>query len=265
MPANENAKLSGRTVKHYHELLSSIFRTAVEWNVITNNPVSRVRAPRTAKKAPQYYEEPQVIELLQLLEKAPLKYKTMIYMAIDTGLREGELTGLKWEDIKFEERHININKQRQYIHGYGVITKEPKTESGNRVITISEMLSGLLKALKSEQKLAQFSMGSKWIDSGYVFVGDNGEPMHPHRPYKWFVNFLEKNNLPKITFHALRHTNASLLLAEGTDIVTLSGRLGHADKNVTLNVYSHLLKSKEKQASSKMDEFYSKNKIITPF
>ena len=69
---------------------------------------------------------------------------------------------------------------------------------------------------------------------------------------------LEKNNLPKITFHALRHTNASIMISEDVDVVTVSGRLGHADKNVTLNTYSHIIKSKEKQAANKMSDFYEK-------
>jgi len=86
--------------------------------------------------------------------------------------------------------------------------------------------------------------------------------MHPHKPYKWFTGFLERHNLPKITCHQLRHTNASLLIAAGVDVVTLSGRLGHGDKNITLNTYSHIIKSQEIQAANKMDNFYARQSSI---
>ena len=89
-------------------------------------------------------------------------------------------------------------------------------------------------------------------------VLEDGTAINPNLPYKWFIKFLERHNLPKITFHQLRHTNASIMIASGEDVVTVSGRLGHADKNITLNTYSHIIKSKETQVASKMDEFYEK-------
>ena len=101
-------------------------------------------------------------------------------------------------------------------------------------------------------------LGTAWKNEPYVFVLDDGTPISPNLPYKWFENFLARHNLPKISFHQLRHTNASLLISAGEDIVTVSGRLGHADKNITLNTYSHLIKSKEAQAAAKMDAFYEK-------
>jgi integrase len=85
---------------------------------------------------------------------------------------------------------------------------------------------------------------------------------HPNLPYKWFTAFLERHSLQKITYHQLRHTNASLLIATGTDVVTLSGRLGHGDKNITLNTYSHIIKSKEEKAANSMDTYYSQLTII---
>jgi len=82
--------------------------------------------------------------------------------------------------------------------------------------------------------------------------------MHPNTPYQWFTKFLQRHGLPKITYHQLRHTNASLLIAAGVDIVTLSGRLGHADKNITLSTYSHIIKSQEELVANRMDQFYDK-------
>ena len=185
-------------------------------------------------------------------------YMTMIYLAIDIGLREGELTGLKWEDINFNTCEVNINKQRQYIAGLGDIECKPKTEAGVRTVTASKTVIAFLKEYKKQQNENRLKFGTAWQNGQYVFLHEDGSPISTQLPYKWFTKFLNRHNLPKITFHQLRHTNASLLISSGEDIVTVSGRLGHADKNVTLNTYSHIIKSKEAQVANKMDEFYQK-------
>ena len=254
--------LSEKTIKHHHDLISTVLSTAVEWNLITNSPAERVKSPKVSKKKPIYYDDNQVLQLFLLLEDQPLKYKTAIYLTIDTGLRLSEIAGLEWNDIDFENNALEINKQRQYVAGYGTLIKQPKTENGNRYASISETVINMLKKLRIEQKENRLKMGELWTSSNNIFIHEDGKPMHPHRPYKWLTEFLKQNNLDTITFHALRHTNASLLIAAGMDIVTLSGRLGHSDKNVTLNTYSHVIRSKEKQASTMMEQFYPASKDI---
>ncbi len=182
------------------------------------------------------------------------------YLAIDIGLREGELTGLKWEDINFNTCEININKQRHYITGIGNIEGKPKTDAGVRTVTASKTVIAFLKEYKKQQNENRLKFGTAWQNGQYVFLHEDGSPISTQLPYKWFTKFLNRHNLPKITFHQLRHTNASLLISSGEDIVTVSGRLGHADKNVTLNTYSHIIKSKETQVANKMDEFYERLK-----
>ena len=168
------------------------------------------------------------------------------------------MTGLTWEDINFETSQISINKQRHYIVGYGTIKDKPKTDAGVRVVTVSQTVLNLLKQYRNQQLQQRLKLGTAWKNEPYVFVLEDGTAINPNLPYKWFIKFLERHNLPKITFHQLRHTNASIMIASGEDVVTVSGRLGHADKNITLNTYSHIIKSKEKQVASKMDEFYTK-------
>ena len=114
-----------------------------------------------------------------------------------------------------------------------------------------------MKEYKKQQNENRLKFGTAWQNGKYVFLHEDGSPISTQLPYKWFTKFLNRHNLPKITFHQLRHTNASLLISSGEDIVTVSGRLGHADKNVTLNTYSHIIKSKEAQVANKMDEFYA--------
>ena len=152
-----------------------------------------------------------------------------------------------------------MDKQRQYVSGCGTFEKSPKTENGIRTITISKTVEGILRQYRSQQIEDGFKFGDAWKNENPVFVHEDGTALHPHRPYKWFAEFLERHGLPKITYHQLRHTNASLLISAGVDVVTLSGRLGHGDKNVTLNTYSHIIKSKEAQAANRMDIFYAKS------
>ena len=248
--------LSEKSIQGHINLIGSIMTTAVKWNIICDNPVKRIDTKKRNKRKVHYYDDIQTATMLKELNSEPLIFKTIIYLALDTGMRKGELMGLKWEDIDFTKATININKQRHYVQGFGTIEDRTKTEAGNRTVTVSKIAISLLRTYKYEQNKNRLKLGTAWISTPYVFVHENGRAISSNLPYKWFVDFLKRHNLPKITFHQLRHTNASILIASGEDIVTVSGRLGHADKNVTLNTYSHMIKSRETQVANKMDEFY---------
>lgn len=254
--ANSNKTLSSQTIHHHHTLISSVLTTAVHWQLIDINPASRVKAPKVERKKSLYYDDKQLVELFKAIEKEPMKYKLAIYLTIDTGLRLGEVSGLEWNDIDFNNNTLDVNKQRQYISEYGIIEKEPKSGSGIRNITISDKIINMLKEYKTEQDTNRLKLKELWECNNTIFVHEDGKSLFPSRLSIWFNSFLKKNNLPKITFHQLRHTNASILMSEGVDIVTLSQRLGHADKSITLNTYSHVIKSKDKEIANKMNKFY---------
>ena len=251
-------KLSEKTIRLHHGLISTILSTAVNWNLINSNPAERVKFSKMPKYKPDYYDEQQVAALLSALADEPIRYKTMIYLTIDTGMRTGEITGLKWSDVDFDNGTVTVNRQRRYVKGQGVYVCEPKTDNGFRTITLSTTAESMLRQYKNRQIEDFFKLGIGWNADRYVFLHEDGTPLYPHRPYTWFTEFLKRHNLPKITYHQLRHTNASLLISAGVDVVTLSGRLGHGDKNITLNTYSHVIKSKEAQAANRMEIFYSK-------
>ncbi len=255
---SKNKTLSERTIRNHMGVICSILSTAVKWNVIKDNPMQRIDMKKAYRPKAKYYDEEQIEIMLNALNNEPLTLIVMVYLAIDIGLRRSELTGLTWNDVNFENSQISINKQRHYVVGYGIIKDKTKTEAGMRVVTVSKTVMNLLKLYKNYQIQQKLKLGTAWHNEPYVFVLDDGKAISPNLPYKWFIKFLKKHNLPKITFHQLRHTNASLLISSGEDIVTVSCRLGHADKNITLNTYSHLIKSKEIQVANKMDEFYAK-------
>ena len=163
--------------------------------------------------------------------------------------------------ITVVDKTISITKQRQYVRGYGLNDiNNTKTDSGNRTISIPSTLTDLLKEYQLWQNEQKIVWGDKWVESNKLFTKENGEPIFPETPSKWFKTFIKRNNLPYLTFHQLRHTHATLLIGQGTDIATVSNRLGHADKSITLKVYTHVLKENDKEAVEKLGKRLTKKK-----
>jgi integrase len=133
-----------------------------------------------------------------------------------------------------------------------------KSESGNRTISIPAMLTDLLKEYKAWQYGEKEKWGDTWVDSDKLFTQEDGKPIFPDTPSKWFGKFIKRNNLPPLTFHQLRHTNASLLIGQGVDVATVSKRLGHADKIITWK-YTHALKQHDREAVDKLESLIKKD------
>jgi len=254
--------LSFKSIRHHHTLLSGMLSCAMQWNLLKDNPCQRVKLPSVtkAKSAPaNYCDDKEVLTLLAALEDEPIKYRTIICLAIDTGLRLSEVAGLTWDVIDFAARELRVVKQRQYVETHGVIECDPKTESGIRPVTISNHVIERLLTYKEFQENMRTKCGTAWHESDYVFTHEDGKPIFPRRPSAWFSQFVKRKGLPHVTFHGLRHTNASLMFGNEVDVVTLAGRLGHSDKTVTLNMYAHMIKSREKRAANMMDKFYTES------
>lgn len=227
-PVGETRRLSAKTIQHYHRLLSSIFATAVKWQVIFSNPCSRVDPPKAPRKEAHYLDEKQAVRLLTLLEDEPEQYRTMITLLIHTGLRRGELCGLQWSDIDFEHLTLSVSRSLSYQPNTGLTTSDTKTFSSRRVIKLTPDAAQILTAHKSEQDKLRESVGDQWDDHDLLFTQWNGKPIYPDTLTSWFHKFIERNNLPPVSIHSLRHTNATLLIAAGTNIRAVAAHLGHA-------------------------------------
>ena len=255
----DNGKgLSSKSVSNYHGLLSTVLTTAVHWQIIDSNPCERVKPPKVERKEAKHYEPEQLAELLACLDNEPLKYRAIVNIAVYGGMRLGEIMGLCWSDIDFENNVITISKARQYTPTTGIITKSPKTAKSNRRITISPIVTGLLKAHRKEQLENQIKCGDLWHESDNIFTAWNGELTNPDSVSGWFKGFIARHSLPVITFHQLRHTSASLLISQGVDIVAVSKRLGHSQTSTTLNIYSHALERADYEASNALDSIIYK-------
>lgn len=243
--------LSGKTILEHHRLLRAMLHKAVYWQLIVANPAERVQPPKARKPKRRSYDDEQtkiLLENLELLSSEDTKYKVAIILTVFTGVRLGELMGLEWQDVDFKNGIISINRSSQYLADMGVFTKVPKTESSIREIAIPEFIISLLEEYKLWYEEQKSIYGELWMNSDRLFVQADGKPMHPSTISKWFVKYVGQIGLPVINFHGLRHTNASLLVAQNIDIAVISARLGHAQISTTLDFYVHPLLSHNRKA-----------------
>lgn len=255
--------LSGKTILEHHRLLRAMLHKAVYWQVIVSNPAERVQPPKAKKPKRKYYDDDQckiLLENLEQLDEEQIKYKTAIILTVFTGVRLGELMGLEWNDIDFRNGIVSINRSSQYLADTGVFTKVPKTESSIREVAIPDFVISLLEEYKLWYEEQKSLYGELWIDSNRLFVQADGKPMHPSTISKWFVKFIGQIGLPVINFHGLRHTNATLLIAQNIDVAVVAARLGHAQITTTINFYVHPIIAHNKKAGFALENLLlSKN------
>jgi len=251
--------LAARTILHHHRAISAVLQDAVEWQVIPSNPAARVKPPKVKAKPASFYDKEQTAALLAALDQEPFKYKMMVILALATGVRMGELNGLEWSNVDFENSTITVNQAAQYLPGKGSFTKDPKNDTSRRPITVPESVMALLKQYKAHQAEERLKVGDLWQGSNRLFTSFDGRPMFPNTISNWFPKFLARHKLPHVTFHGLRHTNASLLIAAGVNLKNVSARLGHSNVSTTGNIYAHVLKSADQEAAKKLDDILNGN------
>ena len=212
-------------------------------------------------KQVECYSPEEVDKLLECVDNECPKYKAIIYLALDTGARRSELTGLNWTDIDFETRSVTINKATQYVTGIGIVETKTKTATSDRKIYISEATVKVLKEYKTEQNINRLKLGSKWGNSPKVFLTECGNPIHPDTLGGVLEKIIKKYNLKKIKFHALRHTSVSLLISQGVQVQVISKKVGHANVTTTHTIYSHFFDDEFKECANVMDNILKKTKV----
>jgi len=255
--AVDRGKLSGNTVVRYHQLISSILETAVHWQLIPANPCRRVKPPRVEHKEACYLDEAQAAHLMELLDSEPIQYRTAVLLLLNTGLRRGELCGLEWKDIDFEKAILQVRRNTLYLPGHGVFDDTPKTANAQRAIKIPAACIPMLKEYRAWQGKERLRLGDQWHDHDKLFTRWNGKPMYPEVLTSWFSEFIKRSDLPHITLHSLRHTNATLLIAAGTNLRTVSARLGHSKTSITSDIYAHAIQSADAAAAETLDNILS--------
>lgn len=238
-------KKAHATVIKCYTILHSLFKMAYMADAIPRNPMDKVERPKPRKDETQAPVEACSIDelrhILQCLEQEPLKWQALVRLLMDTGIRRGECCGLKWKDVDFQTNTITVTGNLCYTPQKGIYLDTPKNGKP-RLVDVDPAVMAILRALRSEQ--------ADRAISAFVFTQDGSpEPMHPQSPTRYLKKFSERYGIPGLHPHKLRHSFASVAITNGADIASVSEKLGHSDKAVTLRMYTHADQDSIKRAS----------------
>ncbi len=248
--------LSPKTVRSYHQLLSSIFAEAKKQGILSKNPAESSSPPKVAKRLPNYYQEDEIILIAEALSQQTLKWHLMGLLFLHYGARRGEILGIKRQSLDFEHKQITFSSSVLYHSKSGTYEKEyPKNEKA-RVLPMSDDITLLLKKYLSWLDREKEKWGDQWIDTDYIFTGEHGGKMNPDSVtcfFKRLTNRCRTNNpdFPHLNPHAFRHTVVSHLLRQGLDIVTVAYYVGDDPYTIEKH-YAHLIISGKKEAADIM-------------
>ena len=243
--------LSNRSVDALHKALSIAFNTAVKQGTIKRNILDAVIAPKVIKKEVEVWDTETRAKAMTILRES--QYGDFYQLGLMTGMRRGELAGLKWASVNLASKHLQVVNTLQRITGQGLMNGQPKTERSRRSIALSPDTVSLLHEIRGKQMTQQLEVADAWTDSGYVFTHPDGMPIDPNLATRAFKKVVTTSGLPKLTIHGLRHTHATILLEQGVNPKVVSERLGHASVATTMDIYSHVLPDMQEKAALAID------------
>jgi len=243
------SQLAAKTVKDFHVILHKSLQQAVRWQLVGRNVTDTVDPPHVSRAEMRIWDHETVRQFLTYSEHD--HYSPLWLVAIMTGLRRGELLGLKWDDIDLERGTLAVRRNLVEI-GSTLYWQEPKTAKGRRVVDLPQVCIVALKAHRTKQLERRLQLGPAWQDTGLVFTTRRGNPITPRNMVRRFKRLIELAGVPEIRFHDLRHTSASLMLASGIHPKIVSERLGHSTISITLDVYSHVLPTMQRDAADRL-------------
>jgi integrase len=259
---NRGGSMSARTVRYCHSIVREALHHAMKWGMVVRNVADATEPPRAVRPQIQVWSAEQAARFLAAAEDDV--YSPLWLIALTTGMRQGELMGLRWQDVDLANgvihvRHtlVTVDKKRT-LH-------EPKTKSGRRTITLPASAIVALREHRTRQIEYRLLLGSRWQDHDAVFASATGGWLDASNITRNFRIIMENEEqqrqaerpndkpLPRIRFHDLRHTHATLLLQQGENVKVVSERLGHASIAITLDTYAHVLPSMQQQAAVRID------------
>lgn len=249
---------SPQTVVHLHRVLHRALGQAVRWGAVARNVTELVDPPRVSRKEMRALSPDEARRLLDAA--GGTRFEALYTVAVTTGMRQGELLGLRWQNVDLDTRKLHVVGSLQNMTGEGWKIVEPKTARSRRLVVLSELGTQSLRRHRATQAETRLRRGDAWEDNDLVFSNSFGRPINP----QYLLNrslrpLLAKANLPKVRFHDLRHTAASLLLDQGIHPKIVSEMLGHSTVAITLDLYSHVTPSMQAQAADALDALLGRN------
>ncbi|MBT3391641.1 MAG: site-specific integrase [Chloroflexi bacterium] len=245
-----------RTVRYVHGVLHRALEKAMQYDLVIRNPAHGAAQPKYAHKEMTVLDEYQVPQFL--IAARGSSYEALYHVAIKTGMRQGEMFGLKWTDLQWQSGTLLVQRQIKRVPGSGWQFAEPKTNAGRRTIRLGEGTLQALRIHRERQERQKKGANGGWKEHGLIFPNSVGTPGDPSNLRKDFLRILQSAMLPKLRFHDLRHTAASLMLNNGVPPIVVSRILGHAKPSTTMDIYGHLLSNMQGEAARIMDE------LVTP-
>lgn len=243
--------LAARTVRYVHTIVSAALRDAERKGLVVRN-VATVASPPSAKSAKspeQRYWTPEELRTFLALVQGDVHF-ALFRVAAMTGMRRGEVCGLRWEDVDLDAGRIDVRRQLVTVDHAVVLQDHPKTDHGRRSVDLDPGTVAVLRAHRKHQAEVRLAMGAGWQDHGFVFTRPTGEALHPEYVADAFRRRVLRSKLPYIRFHDLRHSHAAHLIAARRDSLEICRRLGHASPAFTLAKYGHLLPKAGSEAAA---------------
>ena len=249
-----------RTVQKMHTVIHASLNAAMKLGLIGRNPDDATQPPKPVHKEMHFLSQEEVHKFLTTAKATDDNNYALYFTAIVTGMRQGELLGLKWQEVDLEKGIVNIKFSLTRSPGGGLKLQKPKTKSSERSIKLGKKSVAVLRRQKSRLLLEKEKSNGLWQDTDHVFPSSVGTALDPTNLNKQFHHLLKKADLHRVRFHDLRHTAASLMLNNGVDVLVASRRLGHAKPSITLDVYGHLMPSIQAEAADVMDNLVAREK-----
>jgi len=248
--------LSASYIRKIHYLLDGAFTKAVKWKLLTHNPVKDTDPPAIKRKETKVWSYESVRKFLDK-RKGSSEY-ILFMLAIKTGMRRGEILGLNWTDIDFSNKTIDVVRSLAYVPSKGYTFTNLKNKSSRRKVPVSNEVLSELSAHRDEQIKFKQQIGLLYEDNGFVVCTDRGKNLDPRNVLRTMERLRKAADVPRIRFHDLRHTHASMLLSNGVDIVKVAKRLGHANARVTSEIYAHLIPEEPDEVAEMFEDVLNK-------
>jgi integrase len=247
-----------RTANAVRTLLFSAYKQAIRWQLTARNPVEATDPLRAAHKDMNLWTGAQAAHFLDTAR--PHRLFATFYLVMATGLRRGELLGLRWADVS--ERELYVRQQLTYRDGE-FIYSPPKTARGTRRIAITPDVHEVLETHRKAQEEQRARLGGLWPDTGLVFVSEAGTPIHPRNFERTWGQLKKAANMPPARLHDLRHLHISLLVQQGVDPQAIADRVGHTDASFTLRRYSHMFEEHRQRTAISLNVLLGRTTATT--
>lgn len=253
----QKTNLSNSTILKVHRMLSMSLKHAVGWQMLNYNPASAVKPPRPQHVEMSIWDSDTINQVLKDLKESNSNLYIPILIGATTGMRQGEIAALRWQDVDFVNGFISVRYNFQKIdNSNNYALASPKTSKSNRSIAMMDLTIKELKEHRKKQNELIMLNRDIYNNQDFVCAFEDGTPYKPVYIGELFRKFMRRSNYPKIRFHDLRHSHATMLLKQGVNPKIVSERLGHANISITLDTYSHVLPNMQREAIARLNEMF---------